>query len=72
MLKVFSKAGKPDRVVTSASEETAAVFDGFREVKAEEAEPADKRTDAEREADEQAKAAKAKPTAPKPTAPKSN
>jgi hypothetical protein len=64
-VKVFSKDGKPDRVVTTATQETAAVFDGFREVKAEEpAKAEDKRTDAEREADEQA--AKAKPAAPKP------
>lgn len=66
-VKVFSKDGKPDRVVTTASQETAAVFEGFREVKAEE--PAgDQRTDAEREADEQA--AKAKAEAAKPAAPK--
>lgn len=36
-VKVFSKDGKPDRVVTTASQETSAVFDGFREVKAEDA-----------------------------------
>jgi Mg-chelatase subunit ChlI len=78
-VRVFSKDGKPARVVTTAAEETAAVFEGFREVKAEDSDEAgDQRTDTEREADEQAAKAKAesakanKPAAPKPAAPKTN
>lgn len=68
-VRVFSKEGQPARVVTTASEETAAVFEGFREVKTEDTEQAgDQRTDAEREADEQAAKARAEQdkAAPKP------
>lgn len=84
-VKVFSKDGKPDRVVSTASQETAAVFEGFREVKAEA--DADKQKapeqlpvadlvekakaqDADTEPD--VKAALAKANAPKPAAPKTN
>jgi hypothetical protein len=82
MPKVFRKDGKPDRVATNASQETAFVFDGYREVKYEDTKAPEQLPDAELlakaeaqgadvpQADVKAALDRAKADKPKPSAPK--
>lgn len=83
--KLFRKPGKPDRTARTPSEAVQFKWDGYKEVKAEdapapevkEAEPAkadetaSAPSDAEKAAANKADAEKPQPAAPKPAAPKS-